>query len=136
MKYYYGNSYKEAVSNNPVEIKSAKVLESYKEVYNVVIPANEIEGEDESQEKQKVWYIKFERQGYDELVVRVEADSEEDAYNKAAWAFIGDTYDIAEATKEQAYAAECPVIDESGDEWTFEDEDDVENEETKEKGND
>ena len=134
MKYYYGNSYKEAVSNNPVEIKSAKVLESYKEVYNVVIPANEIEGEDESQEKQKVWYIKFERQGYDELVVRVEADSEEDAYNKAAWAFIGDTYDIAEATKEQAYTAECPVIDENGDEWTFEDEDDVENEEELEKG--
>ena len=126
MKYYYGNDYKEAVSNNPVEIKSAKVLEAYKRNYNVVIPENEVNGEDEA--PQKVWFIKFEKQGYDELVVRVEADSEEEAYNKAAWAFIGDTYDIMEVTKEQAYVAECPVIDESGDEWTFEDEDDVEKE--------
>lgn len=40
MKYYYGNSYKEAVSNNPVEINDTKILENYKENYNVVIPAD------------------------------------------------------------------------------------------------
>ena len=39
MKYYYGNSYKEAISNNPVEIDSTKILEAYRENYNVVFPA-------------------------------------------------------------------------------------------------
>ena len=41
MKYYYGNDYKEAVSNNPVEIKDTSVLEAYKKNYNVVIPATD-----------------------------------------------------------------------------------------------
>ena len=47
MKYYYGNSYKEAVSNSPVEINSSKVLKQYQEVYNVVIPEDEVEVEHE-----------------------------------------------------------------------------------------
>lgn len=42
MKYVYGNSVKEALANKPVEIESAKVLEAYKEVYNVVIPACDV----------------------------------------------------------------------------------------------
>lgn len=41
MKYYYGNSYKEAISNNPVEIDSTKILEAYRENYNVVFPAED-----------------------------------------------------------------------------------------------
>ena len=41
MKYFYGNSYKEARSNNPVEIDSTKILEAYKENYNVVFPAED-----------------------------------------------------------------------------------------------
>lgn len=41
MKYYYGNSIKEAISNKPVEIKNTIILEQYKEVYSVVIPATE-----------------------------------------------------------------------------------------------
>lgn len=38
MKYYYGNSYKEAVSNGPVEIKSTRILQQYQNAYSVVIP--------------------------------------------------------------------------------------------------
>ena len=43
MKYYYGNSTKEALSNKPVEIKTAKQLEQYKDVYHVVIPCEELD---------------------------------------------------------------------------------------------
>lgn len=43
MKYYYGNSMKEALSNPAVEIKSAKQLESYKEVYSIVIRCEELD---------------------------------------------------------------------------------------------
>jgi hypothetical protein len=44
MKYYYGNSMKEALSNPAIEIKSAKQLESYKEVYSIVIRCEELDG--------------------------------------------------------------------------------------------
>lgn len=43
MKYYYGNSYKEAVSNEPVEIKTTDALRSYEENYNVVIPVDKVD---------------------------------------------------------------------------------------------
>ena len=43
MKYYYGNSFKEAISNNPVEIESTELLEKYKEVYSNVFPAEDDE---------------------------------------------------------------------------------------------
>ena len=38
MKYRYGNSMKEAMSNPPIDIKSTTQLEQYKECYNVVVP--------------------------------------------------------------------------------------------------
>ena len=38
MKYYYGNDYKEAVGNDPEEIKTAEQLEQYKEAYAFVLP--------------------------------------------------------------------------------------------------
>lgn len=38
MKYYYGNSVKEALSNKPINISSTKVLIQYQEQYTVVIP--------------------------------------------------------------------------------------------------
>lgn len=41
MKYFYGNSYKEALSNNPVEIESPEILEAYKENYSNVFPAED-----------------------------------------------------------------------------------------------
>jgi hypothetical protein len=50
MKYYYGNSYKEALSNEPVEIKTTRALRSYEEVYSVVIAADEIDDEDPADE--------------------------------------------------------------------------------------
>lgn len=42
MKYYYGNSTKEALSNAPIEIRTVKKLKQYQEVYNVVINAEEV----------------------------------------------------------------------------------------------
>lgn len=42
MKYYYGNDYNEAISNQPVEIRSANNLRRYEENYNVVIPVAEV----------------------------------------------------------------------------------------------
>lgn len=42
MKYYYGNSMKEALSNAPVEIETTKQYEGYKEVYSVLIPCDDV----------------------------------------------------------------------------------------------
>ena len=42
MKYYYGNSVKEALSNPPVEIKTTKQLKQYEENYNVVIECEDV----------------------------------------------------------------------------------------------
>ena len=50
MKYYYGNSYKEALSNSPVEIKTAKQLSGYEENYTWVIPVEETLPENEEME--------------------------------------------------------------------------------------
>lgn len=41
-KYYYGNSYKEAISNAAVEISTTKQLEQYMDNYNVVIPEESV----------------------------------------------------------------------------------------------
>lgn len=41
-KYYYGNSYKEAISNAPVEISSTKQLNQYIENYSFVIPEESV----------------------------------------------------------------------------------------------
>ena len=49
-RYYYGNSYKEAISNSPVEIDSEKQLEDYEENYNFVIPVDEVEFDEEEEE--------------------------------------------------------------------------------------
>lgn len=49
MKYYYGNTLKEALRNSPVEIKSTKVLEQYRENYSVVIPVCEVDEEPEEE---------------------------------------------------------------------------------------
>lgn len=43
MKYYYGNSYKEAISNDPVEINSIKILKQYQDAYSTVFLAEEDE---------------------------------------------------------------------------------------------
>lgn len=49
MKYYYGNDVREALSNDPVEIKSTRVLQRYYDCYNVVIAEDELENEDEEE---------------------------------------------------------------------------------------
>lgn len=43
MKYYYGNSVKEALANSAVEIKTTKQLQQYEENYSVVIPAEDVD---------------------------------------------------------------------------------------------
>lgn len=53
MKYYYGNDVKEALYNDPVEIKSTRVLNQYYECYNVVISEDEVKefyGDDEDED--------------------------------------------------------------------------------------
>lgn len=50
MKYYYGNSMKEALSNEPVEIRTTKQLQDYEREYNVVVPARDFK---ESKKKEK-----------------------------------------------------------------------------------
>ena len=50
MKYYYGNSYKEAVSNKPIEIKTTKQLNQYEENYSWVIPVEDVLPEEEEME--------------------------------------------------------------------------------------
>ena len=50
-KYYYGNNYKEAISNSPVEIDSAEQLEDYEENYNFVIPVDEVEEDEQANER-------------------------------------------------------------------------------------
>lgn len=46
MKFYYGNSYKEAISNPPIIIRGAKQLLQYQEQYTFVIPAEDVENEE------------------------------------------------------------------------------------------
>lgn len=42
MKFYYGDDYAEAISNQPVEINSTSELRKYEENYNVVFSAAEV----------------------------------------------------------------------------------------------
>lgn len=53
MKYYYGNSYKEAVSNDPIEIRSIKKLQQYQENYTFVIAADSLWIQDMKKEVNK-----------------------------------------------------------------------------------
>lgn len=57
MKYYYGNSMKEAISNPAVEIKSTKQLQQYEENYNIVIPVTDVEQESDSDDDVLCKYI-------------------------------------------------------------------------------
>lgn len=47
MKYYYGNSWKEAMSNPPVEIKTTKQLAQYEANYTFVIAADALDKKEE-----------------------------------------------------------------------------------------
>ena len=57
MKYYYGNSFKEAISNAPVEIKSTVILQQYQDVYDVVIAVVDVDEDDEDDENTLTMYI-------------------------------------------------------------------------------
>ena len=41
MKYYYGNSYKDALNNNPVNITNKNILQAYYDNYACVFPAED-----------------------------------------------------------------------------------------------
>ena len=45
MKYYYGDSMKDALGHDPVEITRTEDLIQYQSVYSVVIPASEVQPE-------------------------------------------------------------------------------------------
>ena len=51
MRYYYGNSYEEAIGNPPIEIKTVKKLQQYEKFYSFVIPVNEIKRENMNKPK-------------------------------------------------------------------------------------
>lgn len=53
MKYYYGNSVKEALSNPPITIRSTKQLREYEENYWVVIPEDEVDLIEENEEEEE-----------------------------------------------------------------------------------
>ena len=79
MKYYYGNSYKEAVSNSPIEITSTNVLRQYEEVYNVVIPVDDFEDDEYDEDDEyisTVYIVTFDENNqnlYSEFTSREEA---------------------------------------------------------------
>ena len=75
MKYYYGNSYKEAISNNPVEINSTRILKQYQDVYNVVIPVADVDDEDD-EDTLTMYIVTFDEDNqnlYSEFDLREEA---------------------------------------------------------------
>ena len=49
-KYYYGSSYKEALSNSPITIKTEKQLRQYEDNYTWVIPLEDTLPENEEME--------------------------------------------------------------------------------------
>ena len=80
MKYYYGTNVKEALANDPVEIKSTKVLEQYRENYSIVIPANEIDDEYDCEEGQTLILVTFDT---DNQNLQEDFDNIGEAYNYA-----------------------------------------------------
>lgn len=46
MKFYYGNDYKEALANKPVEIRDSAILEQYLDTYQCVMPAGDLAREE------------------------------------------------------------------------------------------
>lgn len=79
MKYYYGNSYKEAISNNPVEINSTRILKQYQDVYNVVIPVADVDDEDD-EDALTMYVVTFDE---DNQNLYSEFDSREEAFEYA-----------------------------------------------------
>ena len=79
MKYYYGNSYKEAISNDPVEINSTRELQQYQDAYNFVIPVDDIDDEDD--EDALIKYLVTSEKGDPDLYF--EFDSREEAFECA-----------------------------------------------------
>lgn len=112
MKYYYGNSRKEALSNPPIDIKSVKQLEQYQEHYTFMMPVGE------------KFTLVVQYRGDDEATHVDEFDSIEEA---------------VEYAKDDADIAHYQVYDEQGDivaedDWDDEeeieeDEEDIEDEE-------
>ena len=80
MKYYYGNSMKEAMSNLAVEIKSTKQLRQYEENYSMVIPASEIDVECDCEEGQTLIIVTFDT---DDQNLHEVFDNKEEAYSYA-----------------------------------------------------
>lgn len=80
MKYYYGNSIKEALANEPVEIKSTRILEQYRENYSVVVPACDVDDDCDGEEGLLKIVVTFDT---DNQNLQEEFDSYRDAYQYA-----------------------------------------------------
>ena len=57
MKYYCGNSMKDAIANGAINIRSTKQLQAYQENYLVVIPVEDVDKDEE----EHFWAIVFMR---------------------------------------------------------------------------
>lgn len=53
MKYYYGDSYKEALSNEAVVIRRGRQLRQYEENYAFVIPAYKVDKKDKEKKEKE-----------------------------------------------------------------------------------
>lgn len=80
MKYYYGDSMKEAMMNEPVEIKTTDELEAYRQNYWVVIPASDVDDECDCEEGQTKILVTFDT---DNQNLQQEFESQADAYRYA-----------------------------------------------------
>ena len=80
MKYYYGNSMKEAMSNPAVEIKSTKQLRQYEENYNIVIPVTDVEQESDLDDVLCKYIVTFDE---DNQNLQDEFDSRSSAFQYA-----------------------------------------------------
>ena len=111
MKYYYGSSRKEALSNPPIDIKSVEQLEQYRENYTFVMPVDE------------KFTLVVQYRGDDEATHVDEFDSIEEAVEYAK--------DDADIAHYQVYNEQGDVVAE--DDWDDDEEDEDWDEEDEEE---
>ena len=80
MKYYYGNSMKEAMSNPAVEIKTTKQLRQYEENYSIVVPEAELDEESDLDDVLCKYLVTFD---VDDQNLEDEFDSRSSAFQYA-----------------------------------------------------
>jgi len=82
--------------------------------------------------EKQTYYIAFEQQGYEQLIVKVEATCENEAFNIAQDAYLGDAIDRYIVEPKNLGRYDCAIIDSCGRELSYGecmlDDDDIEEE--------